>query len=214
MPDIMSILMQNPQLMQALGLGGGAGGSGADPLAAFRSGAPPNMSGGMPGQIGGMPGVGPPASAAPPLPGAGPGLAGAPGGVGPHTGAGGGMTVGSAPGPMANPAGMGTPLAGASSQPAAPNNQEPTGESPNQRSPLNALPHFPRNRFGAMLLPQGGQVGGSSGAPPSPSGAFDWQKILGQFLQRRNAGMPPNMAGGMPGSIGAMGGQSPTVSGM
>lgn len=125
-----------------------------------------------------------------------------------------GMTGGSPPGPLANPGGNTSPPAGgAGNAPAAPNPQEPTGESPNQHPPMNALPHFPRNRFGAMLLPQGGQVGGSQGQPPNPSSAFNWQNMLGQFLQRRNQGGGGGMAFGQ-GGAGAPQQGPPTVSGL
>ena len=208
-----------PQLLQALGLGGGLG---APLQASMLAQAPPPAGvGGMPGAPGGVmsgapmgqppPTNGMTGDAGPPVP--------PPTQPGPtsqmmgQTG-----TLGSPPGGMANPAGMQEPQAGASNAPKAANPQEPTGESPNQQPPQNALPHFPRNRFGAMLLPQGGQVGGSMGAPPSPSGAFDWQKILGQFLQRRNAGGGVGgFGGGAPfgqGSPGAPQAGPPTVSGM
>ncbi len=212
MPDYMSMLQ--PQLMAALGMGrppnppvgGMPGAPGGVMPGAPVGGAPNGMAGdaGPPVPPGGMPGA--PIGGQPPNP---PPM-GMQGDAGPP--------MGSPPGPMANPAGMGAPMAGASNAPKAANPQEPTGESPNQQAPQNALPHFPRNRFGAMLLPQGGQVGGSTAAPPSPSGAFDWQKILGQFLQRRNAGGGiGGFGGGMPfgqGSPGAPQAGPPTVSGM
>jgi hypothetical protein len=174
---VMGLLQQNPQLLRALGMGGGGGMPGGA--------GPPTQPG--PGQ-----GMSPP-----PAMGGPPGMSAAP--------------MGSPPGPMANPSGIMAPAGGASNAPAAPNPQEPTGESPNQQPPQNALPHFPRNRFGAMLLPQGGQVGGNSGAPPNPSSAFNWQNMLGQFLQRRNQG------GGAAFGQGAGGAPQqgpPTVSGM
>lgn len=91
------------------------------------------------------------------------------------------------PGPRSNP-GL-APADGAKSEPTE------SGQPPTQ----NALPSIPRNPFGALLMPRGGQIGGGMGAPPNPAGAFNWQNILGSFLQRR---------GGAPGVMG--GGASPT----
>jgi hypothetical protein len=101
--------------------------------------------------------------------------------------------------PMAGTYENGPKMAGDSQQ--APGNQEPTGENPQRPPPSGALPHFPRNRFGAMLLPPGGQInqGGGQGLK-SP---FDLGRLLSMFLQRspqapQGAGMT-GMTGGMPG---------------
>lgn len=180
--DPMSMLMmRNPQMLQALGIGGG--------------GPPPNppAMGGMP--PGPTPPPNPPAiSGMPPPQPVGAGLP--PGGPGMNLGH---VTMpgpgqGTPPGAMPNPAGGGDAVAGASNAGKPPNQAEPTGESPNQQKPQPALPHFPRNRFGAMLLPPGGQVGGGQ-QNPNPTQAFNWQQMLGQFLQKRGLGGQPGASG-------------------
>lgn len=189
MPMDLSALLQNPQLMAAMGMGGGARPT-------------PSM---MPGPGGG---------AAPPMP---PPQPGAPGMVPPVTppqppssGA------GSPPGLMPSSSPQTAPLAGSATpvmpgdSRQMPHNQEPTGEDAQRPQPAGAMPHFPRNRFGAMLMPQKpqpqagamqppapqpgampGAIGGGQTALPNPSGAFNWNSMLQNFLQRQPGSMNP-----------------------
>src|SRR5258708_39840324 len=161
------------QLLQALGLGGGLGAPlQASMLAQANS---PAGVGGIPGAPGGvMPGApmgqcpppnGMTGDAGPPVP-----PPAQPGPTSQMMGQTGSLR--SPPGGMANPAGMQQPQPGASNAPKATSPQEPTGGSPNQQPPQNALQHFPRNRFAAMPLPQGGQVEDSLDPPPHPPAPF------------------------------------------
>jgi hypothetical protein len=188
----------DPQMMAALGMGGAGG---MNPLAMLRA---KMMSGGT-GATPGVPtGIMPTAPQTPQAP-MQPQASGAPpiSPTAPATSLGSGpVTSGLAPStgaPRSNPGLMpssvpqtppqtgtyesGPRMAGDSQNTST--NREPTGENPQRPQPQNALPHFPRNRFGAMLLPKGGEVGQQMAPPAGSTGAFDYNKLLGAFLQPR-----------------------------
>lgn len=154
-------------------------------------------------------GLGAPGGGPPPNPPAISSLIGAPGGVTPPATGGPrsnpGLMPNSSPqtAPQAGTYESGPKMAGDSQN--TPTNREPTGENPQRPQAQNSFPPIPRNRFGALLMPQGGQVGGMSGAAPNPGQAFNWQNILNSFLQKRGLGGQPGGQPGVGGAPGVMG---------
>lgn len=189
----------DPQMLAALGLlqqrqGGGLPGG--------MPGAPGGMAGALPGggaTPGGLPGASAlmPQSPMPAMPSVpmSPGMLGGP--QAPNPGPLGGPQIGAArsnPGlmpasvpqtpPQAGTYESGPRMPGDSQN--TPTSQEPTGENPQRPRPQNAMGNIPRNRLGALLMPRGGQFPGQGAMPaPSPGGAFNWNNLMTNFLQRQ-----------------------------
>lgn len=181
----------NPQMMQmlsAMGMqpGMGPGGAGGAPNMGAAQMANPTLTRLMGQQGGGAP-TPPmmPPGAPPPTPGGAAPMPAPPSGISGTAPMAGGPR--SNPGMMPGPSGQGPAMAGDSGMKPG---GEATGENPQRPAPHNAMPHFPRNQFGAMLLPQGGQVGGSSQPPAQPNQAFNWNNLMSAFLQRQPQGNP------------------------
>lgn len=174
----------DPQLMAALGMNMPQQG-----LPGL-TGMPPNIGALLAAKLGAGGGAGAPGGGMPPAPPT-PGAPGAPmpgGAAIPPPASNPGMMATPAPQQSTSPSGNGN-LAGDSSN-AAGNAGEPTSQAPNAKGPPGSLPHFPRNSFGAMLLPKGGMIS-QTGQPPTPG--FNFGNLLQSFLQRM-----PGTGGGLP----------------
>lgn len=165
---------------------GPAGMPGARPAPGVMPGPAAPMAGTPRPTPGFMPGPGTGDAAAPP-----PSSPNAPPAAGPASSPG----LMPSPAPQTPPMAGGIPkMAGDMQHPAAPNNQE-SGE---RNRAGQSLPHFPRNRFGAMLMPQGqiNPSGQQSMAPnPGAGGAFNMQNLMQNFLQRTPSTMAPGPSG-------------------